>query len=230
MKKFIIPIILILVIILTIFTYFFLKDDEIEEYATIYQSNSREVVKDNEAQVEAELPEGWTIETYNKHVLNRTVFSDGITDIVVLNKGKIIFYLEPISDTGGIGGRYYVFPDSDPQETARNREIGSEYVEIVEVAEGEYSDYTFFDLHVRRIGHNLVPNVSEDSNYFSPSLEPILFMFENGPYVVLNLLEEDNPLTISDSRWSLYKVYISEKATKKQLKELDQILSSMRIK
>lgn len=146
--------------------------------------------------VKADVPKGWKVKTIvYKEQINYAATPDesekivGDVSIEIYKGTNLIASVVSVTDTGGAGGVYYHFSDSDPEvyESMLQYSIEGDspifVVSVVEVNDGEYTKLDLFGLEVRRVDDMYVPNTNEkDTYYFTNPLDPVLLYFEEeGP-------------------------------------------------
>lgn len=169
------------------YTYEVGDDEEGEIYYEVYWKHSLIPT------VKADVPKGWEVKTIvYSNVVNYATDTEesekivGDVSIEIYKNGGSMASLSAITDTGGAGGVYYHFPDSDPEVYESMLEASMEedsLITVREIGEGEYTKINLLGLEVRRVNDVYVPNTNEkDTYYFTNSLDPVLFYFDNtGP-------------------------------------------------
>jgi len=140
-----------------------------------------------------DVPEGWNVKTkvyeeifYLATEIPESERYEGLLSVEIYKEDELMGSLSYVGDTGGSGGTYINFPDSNPEiyESMLKASLDeSNNIYVKSVNEGEYSKFELFGEEVRRVGHFYVPNINkEDVYYFTNPLDPVLFYFEeNGP-------------------------------------------------
>ena len=180
--------------------------------------------------VEATLPKGWSLKTYNGRVEEQGEKLTGIVNIEIYKEKELVSEIYAVTDTGGAGGTYYNFQDSDPEISSERLEASlseDPNVEYIEVGENEYSKLTIFGLESRRIGNDIVPNVNEkETYYFTNPLDPVLFYFEDEGIKYKVFYNNEESLDME----SKYGIAIYDGFSEEDLKELDGILNTLEVK
>ena len=180
--------------------------------------------------VKATLPKDWSIKTLNKRVDEQGEMLTGIVNIEIFKEKELVSEIYAVTDTGGAGGTYYNFSDSDPEISSEMLEASlseDPNIEYIEVEENEYSKLTIFGLESRRVGNDIVPNVNEkDTYYFTNPTNPVLFYFENGD---IEFKVFYNGKESSDMQ-PKYGIQVNEGFSEVDLKELDGILNTLEVK
>lgn len=186
--------------------------------------------------IKADLPNSWSIKsiTYKENITvldnsNEKILGD--VSFEIYKDDKLVADLSAVTDTGGIGGIFYKFQDSDPEILAQMEELTSypdSSISIVDVNEGEYTKLTLFGQEIRRVGNEYIPNVNEkEEYYFTTPLNPVLFYFGNeGPKYELYYSGKQSTDNTPKYSLTVDKGDISEE----DLLILDSILESMEMR
>lgn len=184
--------------------------------------------------VNADVPNGWKVKT---KVFEETKFLateipesekvEGNLSLEIFKGQELIAYLSYVTDTGGLGGTYINFPDSDPEIYQSMLEASLDedsFISVTTVKEGEYSKLNIFGREVRRVGMFYVPNINQKDNYyFTNPLEPVLFYFgENGPQYNVN--NERNDANVK------YVIRVVHSLSEEDLLIVDSILESLELR
>jgi hypothetical protein len=180
--------------------------------------------------VTATLPEEWTIIEYfdgdGSDILVEGVTYEGLTGLKIFNPDDdTVFALAAVYGIGGIEAcnDYYEFPDNSLsyyQEvaTAAN-EIGIT-PNIIEVAADTYTEFTLFDLRVRRGGYTLYWDLnSDDPSSFDAAcgMNAHIFIFDD-----LQFSADGNSL-------GNYQFDLSNSVNEADLLTLDSVLDSLEV-
>lgn len=189
----------------------YLSEDEYVRYSLI-------------SEIESDMPLGWKIKTQN-YIISGSEEIRGLAGIDIYKEKVLVCQISAVTDTGGIGGKYYNFPDSNPSISERMRE-NSELISFIQVGEEEYSNLNIFNTEARRVEYNIVPNIDEDGRYFTNPLDPVLFYFDNhGPS-----FEVYYSNTKAEEYESKYQISLDEELKEEDLLLVDKILSSIKLK
>ncbi|HCC67756.1 TPA: hypothetical protein DEP90_00900 [Patescibacteria group bacterium] len=188
--------------------------------------------------VKATASEGWELKTkiYEKISNFATEIPEsemiiGDVSFQIFKGNELVAFLSYVTDTGGAGGIFYNFPDSDPEiyeSMLEKSEEEDSSISVVEVDEGEYSLFNLFGLEVRRVGNVYMPNVNEkDTYYFTNPLDPIMFYFgQEGPQYEVYYNGEKND---SEVKYMLRVSTTEEMPSEEDLLIVDSILESFEI-
>lgn len=189
--------------------------------------------------VKADVPKGWKVKTIvYKEQINYAATPDesekivGDVSIEIYKGTNLIASVVSITDTGGAGGVYYHFSDSDPEVYESMLQSSTQEdspISVVEVNDGEYTKLDLFGLEVRRVDDMYVPNTNEkDTYYFTNPLDPVLFYFdEEGPSY--ELYYDD---VISLDGVIKYALWVDRESnpTEEDMLIIDSILDSMELR
>ncbi len=126
--------------------------------------------------ISAVLPDTWTIKEYfsgnGSSMLVQGVTYQGLTGVEVLNSSHVVvFKMEAVNGIGGVDAcsEYYKFSDDDPQyyhQVLSDAQAVGMNVNIIDLSNKQYSEFTFLGKHFRRIGSSLYWDTQPGNNTF----------------------------------------------------------------